>query len=127
MGFMQSLLFCVMGSSVSLLGLFFCQDKDTEDNSDGQDEGQDGAPPCGEGTDQPCETQKFQSMRGKDRRSLSLVKKLFVFFYAYFFILFSFILTYCCLYLAFLSLPLLYSIVILLLERLVVSYKIDIV
>lgn len=76
-----------MGSSVSLLGLFFCQDKDTEDNSDGQDEGQDGAPPCGEGTDQPCETQKFQSMRGKDRRSLSLVKKLFVFFYAYFFYL----------------------------------------
>lgn len=52
--------------------LKFVTDKDTEDNSDGQDEGQDGAPPCGEGTDQPCETQKFQSMRGKDRRSLSL-------------------------------------------------------
>lgn len=117
-----------MGSSVSLLGLFFCQDKDTEDNSDGQDEGQDGAPPCGEGTDQPCETQKFQSMRGKDRRSLSLVKKtvcflLCLFFYLVFFYLDLLLSTY----LAFLSLPLLYSIVILLLERLVVSYKIDIV
>lgn len=69
-----------MSGYLLAFGIVLCQDKDTDDNSDSQDEGQDGAPPCGDGTDQPCETQKFQSLRGKDRKSLSLVRRLVVFF-----------------------------------------------
>lgn len=51
--------------------LKFVSDEDGE-GQDVSEDGQEGGEPCGDGTDQPCDMQKFQTMRGKDRRSLSL-------------------------------------------------------